>query len=215
MDPTLDEIGIKYAYDFGKGKNYTGGDKTSLGKNFTKIYESLFLKMKNDPLNLLELGIFHGKSLAMWSDYFVNGTIHGIDINLKYYYENLSKLTNLGAFANNNIKVFKQDITSESFKELLANLPNFDIIIDDANHNPNVQFNNFNLLFDKLNKNGYYIIEDIVDPVKHMDFFKNLYMCVSNCDYINNKIKKDPFYNFSTKIDSIEIRQNLIIVKKK
>lgn len=38
MEPTLDEIGLKYAYDFGKGKKYTGGDKTSLGKNFYRIH---------------------------------------------------------------------------------------------------------------------------------------------------------------------------------
>ena len=67
-------------------------------------------------------------------------------------------------------------------------------------------------LFPRLNKNGYYIIEDIMDPMKFIEYFKSLYMCVTNC--VNSNIKRDPMYSFATKIESIEIRHSLVIIKK-
>lgn len=210
---TLDEIGLLYAYDFGKGKYYTGGDKTSLGHHFTKTYERLFNSMKGDDINLLELGIFHGKSLAMWSDYFPYGMIYGIDISLKPFYENEQELRKHSAFTNNNIIVIEQNITSNSFYTTVNELPNFDIIIDDALHRADAQYSNLKLLFQKLNKGGYYIIEDIVDPIKHIEFFKNIYMCTTNCE--STEVKKSQDYSISNKIESIEIRQNMVIIKKK
>ena len=43
----LDEIGLKYALpDHGKGKQYTGGDKTSLGFGFMKDYSKIRKKRR-------------------------------------------------------------------------------------------------------------------------------------------------------------------------
>lgn len=213
MEKSLDEIGLKYAYNFGKGKQYVGGDKTSLGQNFTETYEKLFDPMRKEKINLLELGVFYGKSLAMWTEYFSNGKIYGIDISLKRFNEEEQTLKKYGAFVNNNITVIEQDITNESFTLIIKTLPNFDIIIDDALHRSDVQYNNLKLLFNKLNKGGYYIIEDIVDPIQHIEYFKNIYACTTNCD--SNTIKKLSGYDIANKIESIEIRQNLVIIKKK
>ena len=210
---SLDTIGLKYAYNYGKGKNYTGGDKTSLGKNFTKHYEILFKQMHLTPINLLELGVFHGKSLAMWGDYFANGTIYGIDRDLQCYNENFPMLKKCGAFKNENVKVYEQDITKDDFKKLIEQLPRFDIIIDDALHVPLTQFNNFMLLFNKLNSGGYYIIEDVIDPIKFNELFRDLMICISNIEC--EKIKKNKMYSIAVKIESIEIKQNLFIIKKK
>jgi hypothetical protein len=209
---TLDEIGLKYTYDYGKGKLYTGGDKTSLGHDFCKDYDELFGKIRDSKINLLELGIFHGKSLAMWSDYFANGMIYGIDISLKDFYDNEKDLRRHGAFKNNNIKFFEQDLTKD-MTNMLSKLPNMDIIIDDALHQANVQYNNFLTLFPKLNKGGYYIIEDITDPFAIMKLFSDLIACISNPTI--NSCKKSPSYSLATKIDSIQIKQNLLIIKKK
>lgn len=73
--------------------------------------------------------------------------------------------------------------------------------------------NNFKLLFPKIKAIGYYIIEDIVNPIEHISLFKDLYICMSNCD--SNMIKKNIFYSISTKIEFIETRQNVIIITKK
>lgn len=210
---TLDEIGLKYTYDFGKGKMYTGGDKTSLGNNFTKEYEKLFEPLRGNKVNLLELGILCGKSIAMWSDYFANGMIYGIDVSLKIFFESERELVKHSAFKNNNIKLFEKDITSESFIEFVKELPSFDIIIDDALHLPKVQYNNFINLFHKLNKGGYYVIEDIVDPNGFFNNFSDIMKCLSNinCSYS----KQNKHYSLSVKIDYIQIKQNMVIIKRK
>ena len=212
MSLSLDDIGLKYTYDYGSGKNYKGGDKTSIGKGFTTSYESLFVTIKNNPINLLELGVLCGKSLAMWSDYFTNGMIYGIDISLENFYENKFILKKNGAFKYNNVKVYETDITKNNFVDLIHDMPNFDIIIDDALHQPDVQLNNFKILFPKLNRGGYYIIEDIISPVEFSDYFKDIYMCVTNFE--SNMVKKNKFYPLANKIESITIKQNLIIIKK-
>lgn len=95
-ETSLDDIGLKYAYAFGKGKLYTGGDKTSLGHGFTTHYDSLLHHLRLQPVQLLELGVCHGKSLAMWSEYFAQGTIHGVDIDLKHFHANESELKKRG-----------------------------------------------------------------------------------------------------------------------
>ena len=43
-------------------------------------YFSYLNNLKNEKLNILEIGIADGKSLLAWSDFFKNSTIIGIDI---------------------------------------------------------------------------------------------------------------------------------------
>jgi len=63
MNLSLDEIGLKYTFDYGKGKNYTGGDKTSLGHGYTKRYDELFQGIRNNKIKLLDNIIFFYLSL--------------------------------------------------------------------------------------------------------------------------------------------------------
>jgi len=210
---TLDEIGVKYAYNFGKGKLYTGGDKTSLGNNFTKEYEILFEPIRENKLNLLELGVLCGKSIAMWSDYFPNGTIYAIDICLKTFFDSERELIKHSAFKNNNIKLFEKDITNDAFKDFVKDLPTFDIIIDDALHLAKAQYDNFIILFHKLNKGGYYVIEDIVDPDGFFSYFSDIIKCSSNVS--SSYSKQNKHYSISVKIEYIQIKQNMVIIKRK
>jgi hypothetical protein len=210
---SLDDIGLKYTYNYGKGKNYTGGDKTSLGKNYTEEYDIILKDKRYKAINLLELGVYHGKSIAMWSDYFVRGTIYGVDICLKPYNDNAGTLRKYGAFKNGNVLTYECDIRSDKFKELVGSLPKFDIIVDDALHEGGQQYSNFILLFCKLASGGLYIIEDIVDPLKMVDCLRDLIACVSNCE--SSSIKKNKQYSIGVKIEWIKIKNNMIIIKKK
>lgn len=209
---SLNEIGLKYAFDFERGKNYSGGDKTSLGHNFTEYYDKLFSSIRTQNIKLLELGILCGKSLAMWNEYFENGSIYGIDINLKRYESTKSELQKLSPKPL-NIKVFEQDITKDDSITLIEKLPSFDIIIDDAIHEVKWQYNNFINLFSKLNKGGLYIIEDIIDPILFVQCFGNIISCVSNPNF--KLVKQLKEYSIANKIESFEIRQNMVIIKKK
>ena len=46
---------------------------------YADIYFSHVEKLKNENINLLEIGVADGKSLLAWSNYFKNGKIIGID----------------------------------------------------------------------------------------------------------------------------------------
>jgi hypothetical protein len=107
--PSLDVIGLKYVASrtLGKGKNYTGGDKTSLGHGFTNDYERLFASRRHDPLTLLEIGVSHGKSLAMWCEYFRNATtVFGVDIDLGPYRDAEPELKRCG-FDRHKARLFE------------------------------------------------------------------------------------------------------------
>ena len=46
---------------------------------YTDVYASLFHNMRNDRVNLTEVGVLHGASVVMWASYFRNGNIYGLD----------------------------------------------------------------------------------------------------------------------------------------
>ena len=60
----LKEINNKYKSDKGFGHNYID------------FYESIFNPIKENELNLLEIGVLFGNSLKLWSDYFINSKIY-------------------------------------------------------------------------------------------------------------------------------------------
>ena len=153
MNLTLDEIGLQY-HKPDASKKYTGGDKLSTDKNFTKYYYELTSTYRDQPINMMEIGIFNGKSIAMWADYFINGTIYAVDINLYKFYNHLSTLRDEKAFENkrltyiygdqpeiyekcfkpdSDVKIIKCDTTTKDFELIVNYLPEFTIIIDDGN----------------------------------------------------------------------------------
>ena len=46
---------------------------------YTDVYASLFHNMRNDRVNLTEVGVLHGASVVMWASYFRNANIYGLD----------------------------------------------------------------------------------------------------------------------------------------
>lgn len=212
--PSLDEIGIKYinGHSLEKGKQYCGGDKTAMGQGFTKRYEELFSKWRDEPINLLELGVLRGLSLAMWAEYFSKGHIYGVDINLSIYRGAESELRRLGAFDNENITTYESDVTEPEFQELISGLPAFDIIIDDALHNPQPQLDNFLLLFPRLNSGGIYVVEDLLKPVAVLTKFMEILAGVSNRNH--KFVSKSRYASLIRSIKSVEIRHNNLIFFK-
>lgn len=161
--------------------------------NYTPFYYSIFKDIKNDSLNIFELGLGTnninlpsnmgingrpGASLYGWNEFFINSKIYGADIDKDIL------------FNTNNIKTFFCDQTN---KDIILNMwentelsQEFDIIMDDGLHNFSANVCFFENSIHKLKKNGYYIIEDIGND---------------NINLFNNKITewklKYPYLSFT------------------
>jgi 8-demethyl-8-(2-methoxy-alpha-L-rhamnosyl)tetracenomycin-C 3'-O-methyltransferase len=133
----LDEIALEH-----------GTDKSSVGHNFTPIYEQLFEPWREKPVALLELGVAEGYSLRTWADYFTHpdAVIVGIDLQLGP--------ANLPA----RVVEYIADQT-EIPPELQGWSP--DIIIDDASHISSKTIGSFNAWFPLLKPGGIYAVEDL------------------------------------------------------
>lgn len=142
-------------------------------RNYSEFYFQLFNHCKenvklvfecglgtnniNIPSNMT-LGGKPGASLKVWRDYFLNAEIFGADIDKDIL------------FNSERIKTFEVDQTKEdSIKNMWnkINLNNFDLIIDDGLHNYEAGITLFKNSFDKLKKNGIYIIEDVSNKYLH------------------------------------------------
>lgn len=127
-----------------------GGDKGTI-HHYIESYDRLFTPKRMDAINVLEIGINRGESLAMWREYFPNANIYGIDIKLPK--ENIEGVTMLECSQIDQLKL------NELFKDI-----NFDIVVDDGSHKIQHQLLSAKYLWSKMNKDGLYIIEDIQEP---------------------------------------------------
>ena len=132
----LFNIGKKYP----TSKNITG---------FIEIYEFYFNQLKEKDINILEIGIDNGDSLRLWRDYFTRANICGLDIDKK-------------KFSINDVEIFCGDQSDIEFlSTIVKKYKKFDIIIDDGSHISKHIIDSFNYLFDYLNDEGLYVIEDL------------------------------------------------------
>jgi len=134
-----------------------------------------------------------GASLRVWRDYFFNSQVYGADVDKN----SLFKEERIETFYVNQL-----DSSSIAKMWQAINKTDFDIIIDDGLHTYEAAITLFLNSFDKLKKNGIYIIEDI------------------NFIYIDKIYKKLSFYSPELIIlnDSLNKYQsndnNLILIRK-
>jgi len=148
--------------------NKYGSDKDRNG--YSHLYSVLFDRIKNEKLNVLEIGIgtmvenacssmkgympdtyLPGASLRAWNDYFVNSNIYGMDIQKDTQFKENRIVTHLCDSTN-------KEMVDEVMKELNIK---FDVIIDDGHHWDESQKKTLRNFFPYLNDGGLYVIEDI------------------------------------------------------
>lgn len=149
--------------------NKYGSDKDRNG--YSSLYYTIFDKIRNDQIVLLEIGIgtmiegakssmlnyalpgySPGGSLRAWRDFFQNGRIIGADVQPDTQFSEDRIETVLCNSTN------KQEVDS-----LMDTMPNikFDIIIDDGCHAANSQIKSLLHFFPYVKEGGIYVIEDI------------------------------------------------------
>lgn len=143
--------------------------------NYTPFYYSIFNDMREQNLRVFELGLGtnnvnipsnmgkHGRpgaSLYGWSEFFPNSSIFGADIDAEVL------------FNTDRINTFYCDQTNVQAIKKMWGEPklndNFDIIIDDGLHTFDANVCFFENSIHKLNRNGYFIIEDICKYEEHL-----------------------------------------------
>ncbi len=159
-----------YNYSLEKLFNHFNCDKGTILKynntiikthNYTPYYEKYFKNIKNNKIRILELGSHEGKGLAAFYYFFPKSSLFGANINPFQM-----------RFQSNRIEEIYIDVSS---KIILKNFckyfeDGFDIIIDDASHNLHDILLALPLLFKKLNRGGFYVIED----ANQFEVYKNL-----------------------------------------
>lgn len=136
---------------------------------YTPFYSLLFEPRRMEFRKILEVGIgtkeamahmpvyLPGASLFMWKDYFPFAQVYGVDIEPCSLLPH-STLTDPAALGIITICSDSRDTAIHS------KLPfDFDLIVDDGSHDPNVQWETFLNLFPLVKDNGLYIIEDAED----------------------------------------------------
>lgn len=148
---TLDAIAIKY-----------GTDKSTKVHAYTLSYEH-FLADRSVK-RILEIGVLRGASLRMWREYFAEAgvRVYGIDSEEVHIKNELDcYLVNQG--------------DKEGLEALLNTIGrNFDLIIDDGSHDLADQIISLKTLWPALNKDGIYVIEDVLYPERfiQVDFIE-------------------------------------------
>jgi cephalosporin hydroxylase len=163
---TLNEIYQNHQTPDGQGDKGTA-------HSYIEIYDQLLSPYRNNS-NILEIGIAGGYSLHMWSEYFTNSNIYGVDVSDEI-------LTN-PKLKSEKFNVIHSDATKPEFLNQITDMT-FDIIIDDGSHLLEHQLESFKLLGSKVNVGGIYVIEDVAHLDKDMeDKFKSLH---NNCEIID------------------------------
>lgn len=186
---------------------------------YTQHYERYFKPIKDQRLNVLEIGIGaydglveHGQSVRMWKAYFHKSQIVGIDI------EDMTRLR------EDRIDIRQCDQTdSDALTRLSNEYGGFDVIIDDGSHINEHVIKTFHTLFPLMRPKGIYVVEDtqtaywptwgggITNPHSSMAFFKSL---ADGVNYSEYPIKDyEPNY-FDRNIVEIAFFHNLVFIRK-
>jgi len=119
-----------------------------LRHGYERVYEPVFEGLRQEPLRILEVGIFRGASLAAWIDYFPNATIVGIDT-----FQRVAKPEDVSILTHPRVEWHTHDSTQP------INIGRFDFVIDDGLHTHTAQRKTFENLMPYVDNT--YFIEDV------------------------------------------------------
>ena len=132
--------------------------------SYSKFYEHYFKDIRNNNLNIIEIGSFYGNASAALFFYFKNSNIFGADINPDMFLYKSKRVNNF--FLNNS----KRELIEKNLKNKKVE---FDIIIEDASHMLKDQVLTLFMYFKLLKPGGIFIIEEIDFPEKYLNMREN------------------------------------------
>lgn len=152
-----------------------GTDKGIWG--YTPYYAAVMGPVRHHVRRVLEVGICGyrdipnnvvGASLFVWKDFFPNAEIIGIDNDPRFIFHDQHRITTrlCNAYAPDSLHACLVDLGGAQF----------DLIIDDAVHDPKEQIQLINQLSEWLIPGGHYFMEDVCPyKMEDGDLEKGLY----------------------------------------
>jgi predicted O-methyltransferase YrrM len=127
---------------------------TDKDASYTRVYYNLLAPIREEPLRVLEIGVYNGGSLRMWREFLPNATIFAIDVDPRCLAVE-RELPNTTVY-----------LVDQGSKEALSAFVDetggeFDFIVDDGGHTMVQQIASFETIFAHVADGGAYVIEDI------------------------------------------------------
>lgn len=134
----------------------SGSDKYSR-HHYERYYERWLAPYRHKSgVVLLEIGAQYGRSLKMWSDYFVDPSLI-----LGLAYGKSSDGVEERSQDLNGVSVYRGDQSSPETMAYLRTKGPYDVIIDDGSHVPDHMIFSFFELWNSVKPGGMYVIEDL------------------------------------------------------
>lgn len=146
---SLREIGLK----FGTGK--------ISGHSYATTYEEILGPLRDRPITLCELGVLHGESIAMWLEYGAKWQVWGVDSGPITPCPEPGRQAELDlGLASERYHHCVQAVHEEPIRMLFEPWK-FDVIVDDASHEPEQVWYALDGLWPTLKSGGIYVVEDV------------------------------------------------------
>ena len=131
-------------------------DKNTI-HSYLPLYQKLLISKKESAKNVLEVGIYNGGSIKLWSDYFTNANVYGLDI---MNYENVWECikNNEKIILYTSIDAYDNDFFINNF--LNKNIK-CDFMLDDGPHSLESMKQFIKLYSQIMTDDGILIIEDV------------------------------------------------------
>jgi len=142
-------------------------DKNTI-HSYLPLYQKMFNTKKETAKNVLEIGIYKGGSIKLWSDFFTNAIVYGLDcMNINNIWEGIKNKENI--ILHTSIDAYDSNFVTSNF--LNKNIK-FNFIVDDGPHTLESMLQFIRLYSQLITDDGILIIED-VQSWDWIDILKN------------------------------------------
>jgi cephalosporin hydroxylase len=166
-------------------------------RHYFDIYHRHLAKFIGREVNVVEIGVFSGGSMAMWLDYFGSGCkVYGVDIQQA-----------CKAYERDSVEIFIGDQSDPEFwKDFVQKVPRIDVVIDDGSHLPDHQIATFESLFTHVSPGGVYLCEDVHNVRNRFHQYV--------CGLSRNMNTKNGPTGFQSMVDSIHTYPFVTVVER-
>ena len=125
--------------------------------SYLGLYQNLLIAKKETAKNVLEIGIYDGGSIKLWSDFFTNATVYGLDImHINNVWEGIKNKENI--ILHTSSDAYNETNFIDNF--LNKNIK-CDFMLDDGPHSLESMKQFIRLYSQIMTDDGILIIEDV------------------------------------------------------